>query len=86
MSPTPHQRALLLKAEKELGLGPVALAGELGVSYSTYRCWKNESRGMPPVAWRCLELVKIARLVQCFSEELDEANQTALLDVLLAKP
>jgi len=51
------QREQLLAAERQLSLGPVKMAGELGISYSTYRCWKNESRKMPAVAWRCLELV-----------------------------
>ena len=59
MSRAGGQRQSLTDAEKELSLGPVALAGELGISYSTYRCWKNESRKMPAVAWRCLELVLI---------------------------
>ena len=62
MSPAPDQRQRLLQAEHELGIGPVALAAELGTSYSNYCKWKNESRTMTPVAWRCLELVLIARL------------------------
>ncbi len=61
MSPAPNQRARLLEAEKELGLGPIAMAAELGTSYSNYCKWKNESRTMTPVAWRCLELVRTAR-------------------------
>jgi len=61
MSRRHEQNKALTAAQDELNLGPVALAAEMGAPYSTYRCWKNESRKMPPVAWRCLELVKLKR-------------------------
>jgi len=64
MSPAPDQRQRLRDAEQQLALGPVAMAGELGVSYNTYKCWKNECRGMTPLGWRCLELVCAARGVK----------------------
>lgn len=51
------QRASLLQAEDQLGLGPVAMAAEMGVTYDTYKNWRSERNTMPAVAWRCLELV-----------------------------
>jgi len=54
---TNTQHNELTAAEARLGLGPVAMAAEMGTPYSTYLKWRNESRTMPAVGWRCLELV-----------------------------
>ena len=48
---------MLIEAEKELGLGPVAMATAMGVVYDTYKNWRSERTEMPPVAVRCLELL-----------------------------
>ena len=48
---------MLIEAEKELGLGPVAMATAMGVVYDTYKNWRSERTEMPPVAVRCLKLL-----------------------------
>lgn len=52
-----EQQQRIKDAEAELGLGPSALAAEMGVSYQTLKDWKSGRRKMQPVAFRCLELV-----------------------------
>jgi len=52
-------RRRLVEAEKELGLGPVAMSRAMGVSYGTYKDWRSGRREMPPVAIRCLELLRM---------------------------
>lgn len=51
------QRARLQDAEFDLGLGPCAMAAEMGTPYGTYKDWKSGRRTMPPVAFRCLDLL-----------------------------
>ncbi len=51
------QQACLQEAEVDLGLGPCAMAAEMGAPYGTYKDWKSGRRTMPPVAFRCLDLL-----------------------------
>ena len=51
------QYEALVKAEEVLGLGPVAMAQEMGTPYSTYKKWRGGQNRMPAVGWRCLELL-----------------------------
>ena len=53
-----NQRKYLEKAEKQLGLGPIALARELDTPYETYKAWKNERNKMPGAAKVAIELLK----------------------------
>lgn len=46
-----------MAAEKELGLGPVAMSRAMGVGYDTYKDWRSGRRNMTPVAIRCVELL-----------------------------
>ena len=52
-----QQRTRLQDAEADLGLGPCAMAAEMGTPYATYKDWKSGRRVMPPVAFRCLDLL-----------------------------
>ncbi len=51
------QTSRLKGAEADLGLGPCAMAAEMGTPYGTYKDWKSGRRAMPPVAFRCLDLL-----------------------------
>lgn len=51
------QQARLQDAEADLHLGAIAMAAEMGTPYGTYKDWKSGRRAMPPVAFRCLDLL-----------------------------
>ena len=51
---TPHE---LVNARNYLGLGPVAMARAMGVSYETLNGWESGRRKMPAVAVRCVEVL-----------------------------
>ena len=52
------QRDALIRVEDKLGLGPVAMAKEMGTPYTTYKKWRGLQNRMPAVGWRCLELLE----------------------------
>jgi len=56
-----NQQETLREAEQALGLGPVAMAREIGAPYHTYKDWRSGRRNMPGVAFRCVELAQIVR-------------------------
>lgn len=49
----------LTAIRQRLGLGPVAMARALGVSYSTYRDWQSGKTRVHPAAVRCAELLQM---------------------------
>jgi hypothetical protein len=59
-----NQREELLTAQQNLGIGPVAMAREMGVHYDTYKSWLSERRTMPAVGWRCLELLLHIKIME----------------------
>lgn len=59
-----NQREELLTAQQNLGLGPVAMAAEMGTPYDTYKSWLSERRTMPAVGWRCLELLLHVKIME----------------------
>ncbi len=56
-----NQKETLRAAEQDAGLGPVAMAREIGAPYHTYKDWRSGRRNMPGVAFRCIELLQIVR-------------------------
>ncbi len=71
-----NQQETLRAAESELNLGPVALANELGTPYKTYADWKSGRRTMPGIAYRCLEIIRAARLADVDWREILELSET----------
>ncbi len=51
------QKQMILRAEKELGVGPVHLARQLRTPYHTLKDWKNGRSVMPGVAWAAIDLL-----------------------------
>ena len=48
---------MLADAEKELGLGPVAMARAMNTNYDTYKHWRSRRSNMTGASARCLELL-----------------------------
>ena len=51
-----EQRAVLLRFESEMDLGPVAAAAKLDTPYATYKAWKSGRTRLPGVAVTAINL------------------------------
>jgi hypothetical protein len=71
---TEGQNKLLADAETWMEVGPVEMARQLNTPYSTYKKWRNESRPMPGIAVRCLELTLQLKGVPEWMKNTAEAN------------
>lgn len=61
---TEGQNELLAAAESMFNVGPVEMARQLNTPYSTYKKWRNESRPMPGIATRCVELLVLRKVAE----------------------